>query len=139
MVRAIQRSLFAASGLAMALSACSAGPLSDRMPESLGGLPAAAPARPATPYPYPAVHDMPAPRPTAPMTDVEEFKLEKELRAARDRQEAQRDQDAKGDESAQQGTTKKTRPVANKKPAPPANKQPSDVIVVPPAGVKTNP
>jgi hypothetical protein len=139
MVRTFQQSLLVVSGLAMALSACSAGPLGDRMPESLGGLPAAAPARPATPYQYPAVHDMPAPRPTAPMTDVEEFKLENELRAVRDRQQAQDAQDTKGDEGTREGAAKKTSPVANKKAAQPVKKQPSQVIVVPPAGIKTNP
>ena len=88
-MRAIHASIWAILVLAAALAGCAAAPLSDQMPQSLGGLPADAPARPTTPYQYPAVHDMPPPRATAPMNDEEQFKLEKELRAIRDRQETQ--------------------------------------------------
>jgi hypothetical protein len=52
------------------------------------GLPADAPARPAAPPPYPAVHDMPAPRSRALLTDVEQQKMEDDLVAARTRQQA---------------------------------------------------
>jgi hypothetical protein len=79
-------------GLALGLGACSgSAPLSDSLPTGIGGLPAGAPARPATPYQYPAVHDMPPPRATTPLTESEQQKLEAELEAARDRQEGRPD------------------------------------------------
>lgn len=68
------------------LSGCSPGPLVDRVPEAMGGLPAGAPARPTTPYQYPAVHDMPPARSAAPLSEDAQVKLEKDLAAARDRQ-----------------------------------------------------
>ena len=84
------RSLLAALAVAASLAGCSAGPLSDslkQMPESLGGLPPDAPKTPAMPYQYPAVHDMPPPRSTEPMSEDKQYQLEKELNAIRDRQE----------------------------------------------------
>ena len=107
----------------------------DQMPAEMG-LPKGAPARPVTPYQYPAVHDVPPPRATAPMNDEEQFKLEKELRSARDRQEAQEGQ--KG-QKAHSETVKKAAPAAKEKSAPVTEKQPSGAIIVPPAGAKTNP
>ena len=107
----------------------------DQMPGELG-LPKDAPARPVTPYQYPAVHDMPPPRASAPMTDEEQFKLEKELRIVRDRQEAQEGRKAP---KAPAQTVKKTAPAGKEKAAPVTEKQPSGAIVVPPAGVKANP
>ena len=86
------------------LAGCASGPVIDQMPSNLG-LPAGAPARPATPYVYPAVHDMPPPRATPTMTEEQQVKLEKELTAVRDRQEAH------------EGTAKKTAQAAKKKPA----------------------
>jgi len=140
MARAFQRSLLAALGLATALAACSAGPLSDRVPEALGGLPAGAPARPVTPYQYPAVHDMPPPRATEPLNEDAQMKLEKELRATRDRQEAE---EGKSPNGAKPGTAKKAVSETNKKAVPlakkPPKEAPDDVIVVPPAGVATKP
>jgi hypothetical protein len=50
------------------------------------GLPEGAPARPANPGAFPAVHDMPAARDQAPMEAAERDRLERELTAARDRQ-----------------------------------------------------
>jgi hypothetical protein len=56
------------------------------MPTQLGGLPADAPARPeAQPAAYPAVHDMPPPRPNTVMTAEQLKKAEAELVAIRDR------------------------------------------------------
>jgi hypothetical protein len=84
------RSLLAALAVAASLAGCSAGPLSDslkQMPESLGGLPPDAPKSPAMPYQYPAVHDMPPPRSTEPMSEDQQYQMEKELNAIRDRQE----------------------------------------------------
>jgi len=73
--------------LAALLSGCESGPLIDAMPGQIGGLPAATPQRPAAPYEFPAVHDMPPPRSTGPLTDEQQYKLERELQAIRDRQE----------------------------------------------------
>jgi hypothetical protein len=72
--------------LAAALAACSPGPVIDRLPGDMG-LPAGAPARPAEAYQYPAVHDMPPPRPDQPLTEEQEVKMEQDLQNARDRQE----------------------------------------------------
>jgi hypothetical protein len=77
--------LFAAAALA-AVAGCSPGPMIDRVPSDMGGLPAAAPARPATPSAFPAVHAMPPARPTPPMSEEDQVKMEKELTAAHDRQ-----------------------------------------------------
>jgi len=54
----------------------------------LVGEPDKLPPRTDTPVSYPAVHDMPAPRDTKPMTDADRKKLEDELVAARNKQEA---------------------------------------------------
>jgi hypothetical protein len=81
--------LVLAAGLA--LPGCAPGQVVDRVPESLGGLPANAPARPATPYQYPAVHDMPPARASQPMSEDELARTQQELRAVRDRQEAMAD------------------------------------------------
>jgi len=45
-----------------------------------------APERPAVEGAYPAVHDMPAPRNSVMLTDIEQQKLEDDLTVARDRQ-----------------------------------------------------
>jgi hypothetical protein len=133
MHRTIGRSLLAACALAASLTGCSAGSLSDAssqlgeklksMPESLGGLPPDVPKSPAMPYQYPAVHDMPPPRASEPMSEEQQYRLEKELNSARDRQEAANPDAQKAAEAA-----KKT---AKKKAAPAQNGQN--------AGVKTNP
>lgn len=52
------------------------------------GEPDKLPPRPETPASYPAVHDLPAPRDTKPLTEEQRKKLEAELAAARDKQEA---------------------------------------------------
>jgi len=88
MVRALLRSLLAGGCIAVLLSGCESGPLIDAMPGQIGGLPVGAPQRPGVPHQFPAVHDMPPPRATGPLTDEQQDKLEKELRAVRDRQEA---------------------------------------------------
>jgi hypothetical protein len=96
----------------------------DRMPADIGGLPAGAPARPAEPYQYPAVHDMPPDRATAPMSEDEQMRVERELQAARDQQEIR------------EGTAKKTGPDAKKRPAA-ANSGEGDGAKA--SGAKTNP
>jgi hypothetical protein len=52
------------------------------------GLPEDAPARPAESAAFPAVHDMPAPRQSVVLSEFEQQKLEDDLVAARDRQQA---------------------------------------------------
>jgi hypothetical protein len=96
------------------------GPLGDQLPQGLGGLPAGTPPPPATPYQYPAVHDMPPPRSTEPMTEEQQYRLEKELNALRERQEGAQAQDKKPAKKA-----------AKKKPAPAQTGQNT--------GAKTNP
>jgi hypothetical protein len=92
MVRTFDRSILAglvlALGLAAALSGCAPGAIIDKLPGDLT-LPAGTPERPTEPYIYPAVHDMPPARPAPPMTEEQQVKLENELKAARDQQEAQ--------------------------------------------------
>jgi hypothetical protein len=104
------------------------------------GVPAGAPARPVTPYQYPAVHDMPPPRAIAPMNDEEQFRLEKELQAVRDRQEAQEGRKVqKGQKDQRESAAKPPLRPAGKIEAPAASNLPSNAILVPPAGVKANP
>jgi hypothetical protein len=101
-----------------ALAGCASGPMIDGLPSSMG-LPAGTPARPATPYEYPAVHDMPPARVIPTMTEEQQLKLEKELTAVRDRQEAG------------EGVAKKTAHPAKKKPPAAENAETG--------GAKTNP
>lgn len=103
------RSVVAALGLAVALCGCSAGAILDKLPGDMGE-PADTPARPVTPYAYPAVHDMPPPRATPTMTEEQQVKLEKDLEAARDKQESRE----KGHAAAEQPAGKK-KPAAAKK------------------------
>jgi hypothetical protein len=86
MARAFERSVLAALGVAALLCSCAPGSVIDKLPGGVG-LPAGTPERPATPYVYPAVHDMPPPRETPPMTEEQQVILEKDLAAVRARQE----------------------------------------------------
>jgi len=120
MARVFERILAAIGlGLAVVLAGCSPGPIIDKLPSGVGGLPAGAPERPATPYEYPAVHDMPPDRTAMPMTEEEQVKLEKDLANVRDRQEG--------------------RPPSAKKPPNTAKKPPSDAENGQTAGAKPNP
>src|SRR5215218_4428719 len=77
---------FAAAALftsAVMLGGCSS--TIDHIPTAIGGLPEGVPARPAEPPPYPAVHDMPAPRGSTPLNDAEKKLLKDDLAATRDR------------------------------------------------------
>jgi hypothetical protein len=79
--------LAAAMGLAGCASASQS--IADRMSQApVVGLPADTPARPADPVVYPAVHDIPPPRTGVVLTGMEQQKLEADLIAARDRQQA---------------------------------------------------
>jgi hypothetical protein len=62
--------------------------MGDYVPAAAGGLPEGAPERPATPYAYPDVHDMPPQRQGAVLTSAEQKQLEDDLAAARKRAEA---------------------------------------------------
>jgi hypothetical protein len=73
--------------MGLMLAACSSSQSFDGLPPSLGGLPTDAPAKPKTPYQYPAVHDMPPPRSVKTLSDEELLKVEEDLTVARDRQE----------------------------------------------------
>ena len=92
MARALQSPALAVIGLAAVLSlglgGCAAGGMLEQLPPALGGEPAGLPAKPRTGYQYPAVHDMPPDRASVPLDGNEQEKLEKELQAARDKQEA---------------------------------------------------
>ena len=85
-MRAAERRILTILGLALLLTGCSMGSLEAQLPAEIG-LPADAPARPVTPYEYPAVHDMPTPRAIKPLTEEEQIKLERDLNALRNRQE----------------------------------------------------
>ena len=111
-----RRSILAAPGLAFGAgrlrAACS--PVVDS-----DGAAGRGPGAAATAYEYPAVHDMPPPRATPTMTEEQQVKLEKELTAVRDRQEAQ-------------GQT-------GKKTAQPRKRSPRAADNAQAAGAKTNP
>jgi hypothetical protein len=83
--------LMVALSAAAGLSACAS--ISEKMASAMSempavGLPAAAPERPVDPPPFPAVHDMPPQRSNAVLTEIERQKMESDLVAARDRQQA---------------------------------------------------
>jgi hypothetical protein len=117
-VRGAERRILTILGLALLLTGCSTGSLEAQLPAELG-LPADAPARPVTPYDYPAVHDMPHPRAIKPLTEEEQIRLEKDLNALRDRQ------------VGHVPAAKKAAPKAKKPPAAANNGQSG--------GAKTNP
>jgi hypothetical protein len=125
MLRVFARFLLAALSLAI-LAGCSSSQVVDDLPAAVG-LPADVPARPATPYQVPAVHDMPPPRTTEPMSAEDQLKLEKELSAARDRQQGRKQTDEKTPQSAKKTVKKDTK-------QKPADEQTSGT-----AGAKTNP
>jgi hypothetical protein len=83
------KAILAAVVLTAVLAGCSANSLFDRLPTEAGGEPTTAPARPANPYLFPAVHDMPPPRSDQPLTEEQQVQMEKDLQTIRDRQESQ--------------------------------------------------
>jgi hypothetical protein len=118
------KAMMAGAGLAAMLAGCTSATF-EHLPSDIGGLPADAPAPPATAYQYPAVHDMPPPRSDTPLTAEQQIQAEKELVAVRDRQE-----DRLGEK-----TTKKTGSAMRKrKKKPVAAPNASET-----AGAKTNP
>jgi hypothetical protein len=112
MRRTLTRAVAGAAGLtALALAGCTPGPIIDRVPEAVGGLPTGAPQRPESPYQFPAVHDMPAPRAAKPLSEEDQVKLEKDLEASRDRQA---EEVTKGDEEPAPPKAAKKKPAATK-------------------------
>jgi uncharacterized protein involved in high-affinity Fe2+ transport len=130
MMALLQRTIVATAMLAALLAGCAAGSIGgsvgDTMPEAMGGLPAGAPSRPnVTNRQYPAVYDRPAPRSTDPMSEEDQVKLEKDLQALRDRQNAA----AKDDGTA---------PVPTPAAKPAAKKQAGAKTADPKADTKTS-
>lgn len=117
-------SLLAAAALLTAaalLNGCAAAGVGDSLPPELGGLPRNAPARPADPGAFPAVHDMPAPRSDTVLTPEEQSRLERDLKALRDRQEGQAGQAAQDDgAAAPAGASSQKRNRAPRRPQSPA-------------------
>jgi hypothetical protein len=79
-------SLLALALAAGLLAACSSASITDMIPTAAGGLPANAPARPATEE-YPAVGAMPQRREALPLTDEEVKRAQAELTTLRQQQE----------------------------------------------------
>jgi hypothetical protein len=77
--------------LSVAASGCTSGTTSmlANMPESVGGLPKDVPVRPDDGKAFPAVHDMPPPRPNSTLTPEQVKSVEAEISFARDRQKKQ--------------------------------------------------
>ena len=81
-------SIVLVSVLALLVSACASSMgLVDAIPSSVGGLSADTPERPTDPPAYPAVHDMPPPRPNTTLTAEEQVKLETDLAVIKARQD----------------------------------------------------
>jgi hypothetical protein len=131
MLRCVQKWLLA--GLSLALAGCSPAALMEKMPTELGGMPADAPAAPAAQYQYPAVHDMPPPRPDTPLTDEQQLQLEKDLQAARDRLEGERQAGEAADAAEQADQTADKKAAAKRKKKAKPGKKPES------AGAASNP
>jgi len=147
MQRGLRQKIFAAAVLAAAVAGCAPGVVIDKLPGDMG-LPAGTPERPATPYQYPAVHDMPPPRDTQPLSEADQVALEKQLREGRDRQEAaeaaaaaQDAQAAKGDTATTPAPATPNKPalVKKKKPNPANPAAATDTAGAKTSGAKTNP
>ncbi len=82
--RGLGRAVLSLVTLAVLVSGCSTAQI-DSIPQEIGGLPAGAPARPAQAPDFPAVHDMPPPRPAV-LDAEQQKKLEADLIATRNRQ-----------------------------------------------------
>jgi hypothetical protein len=133
MRRTVIRSILAAFGLVASLTGCSAGTLVEQLPESLGGLPADTPPAPRTPYQYPAVHDMPPPRATQPLSDEQQWKLEQALTKLRKRQESEVAAE-NGDSDKQPAKTAKNKAAKTK-----TKKKPATAAAGESTGAKANP
>ena len=126
----LRRCFLAAGLVALTATGGLAQTMLERLPPSMGGLPADAPAAPKTPYQYPAVHDMPPPRTDKTLSDDQQSDLLKQLENARDRQVRKSEQEREaGDDTPKPAAGTKKKPSAAKKPPKPAAQ----------AGVKPNP
>jgi len=74
--------------LAVAVAGCSPAPIMEHVPTELGGLPSGTPPPPRTGYRFPAVHDSPPPRATAPLTSEEQLEMQKRLQQVREEQKS---------------------------------------------------
>jgi len=83
------------AALLVASCAANGGPLGDQVPSQFGGLPADTPARPPAVAPFPAVHDLPPPRATQPLSESGQLQLEQDLAATRARQQKLQDPNAR--------------------------------------------
>jgi hypothetical protein len=70
---------------ALVLTGCATQTIVDNLPASMGGLPDSVPKRAEDQGAYPAVHDIPPPRSTRPLTEEEKKRLREELAESRDR------------------------------------------------------
>lgn len=88
-LRGCLRAAAVAALLAAGVGGCtsaSEGPMLSNLPPALGGLPAEAPARPTDgQFAYPAVHDMPPPRPDPVLTEEQVKAQEADLAKAASR------------------------------------------------------
>jgi hypothetical protein len=93
------RRMLTAFAVALPLAGCSAAPVLESLPESLGGMPAEAPAAPKMSYQYPAVHDMPQPRSAQPLSDADQQKMQQDLVKLREQQETRVKADEQGEQN----------------------------------------
>ena len=107
--------------LSCVLAAC--GATVSSLPEKLGGLPEAAPQRPAETMPFPNVYEPRPKREAKPLSDEEQKKLESELTKLRDEQ----NQRATAPEAPPPPPPAKAAAPAKKEP--PAKKKQNDAIV----------
>ncbi len=124
MGRGLRRAVIGAALLSAALAGC--GTMGDQLPEAVGGLPAGAPSRPAAPYAFPAVHDMPPERASPTLSEEDQVKLEKDLQATRDK-------------TAREGAQDEPAPAGKKKPAPAKTTQKTGAKTGTNTGAKANP
>jgi hypothetical protein len=129
----------AATIMAAGLGAC--GSISEKvatpMSEMPGiGLPDNSPSRPAEPMVYPAVHDIPPPRTSAVLTEIERRKFEADLTAAREQQlktiaEEAGEAKAESAESEPEQAQAKTNPAQTRPARAAARPQPPKTKVIP--------
>src|SRR6185312_189515 len=82
--RVVAAAALAIDGVVL-LAGCSASTIADHLPTAAGGLPAEAPKRQVNPGAFPSVHDRSRERNNSTMTVNEQWRLEDDLTAARNR------------------------------------------------------
>jgi hypothetical protein len=136
-VRSFPSSAGALLAAGLLLSGCSAAGVGESLPKSLGGLPEDAPARPASSGHFPAVHDMPPPRADHTLTPDQQTALESELKALRDRQSRQVQQEDAAEGQAEPAAKPPAKPPA--KPATTRSTKPAAKTGESAAGAGRNP